>query len=80
MNPVIDFMCSDAGQLLTVAVLFAALALNLLAFALRLFELFRRPETGTGQTASPGADAPMMRRTTGRNWNHDQTMGWRPLV
>ena len=53
MNPVIDFMCSDAGQLLTVAVLFTALALNLLAFALRLFELFRRPDDRDGTDGFP---------------------------
>ena len=42
MNSISDFMCSDAGQRLTLAVLFIALVLNLLAFVLRLCELFRR--------------------------------------
>lgn len=42
MDLISDFMCTDAGQRLTVAVLFIALVLNLLSFALKLFDLFLR--------------------------------------
>lgn len=42
MDLISDFMCADAGQRLTVAVLFIALVLNLLSFALKLFDLFLR--------------------------------------
>jgi len=39
MDLISDFMCADAGQRLTVAVLFIALVLNLLSFALKLLFL-----------------------------------------
>mgnify|MGYP000845748612 FL=1 len=42
MDLISNFMCADAGQRLTVAVLFIALVLNLLSFALKLFDLFLR--------------------------------------
>ena len=42
MDPINDFMCSDAGQRLTLAVLFIALVLNLLSFVLKLCELLDR--------------------------------------
>lgn len=42
MDTISDFMCSDAGQWLTLAVLFIALVLNLLSFVLKLCELFHR--------------------------------------
>lgn len=42
MDLISNFMCADAGQRLTLAVLFIALVLNLLSFVLKLCELFRR--------------------------------------
>ena len=43
MDLISNFMCTDAGQRLTVAVLFIALVLNLLSFALNArFDLFLR--------------------------------------
>ena len=71
MDLISDFMCTDAGQRLTVAVLFIALVLNLLSFALKLFDLFLRSSGQDVKTTSPSKVGPMMRKTTGRDWRHD---------
>lgn len=43
MNPISDFICSGAGQRLTLILLFAALALNLLVLVMKLAELLCHP-------------------------------------
>ena len=39
MNLISDFICSDAGQRLTLILLFAAFALNLIVLVMKLAEL-----------------------------------------
>lgn len=53
MDTISDFMCSDAGQWLTLAVLFIALVLNLFSFVLKLCELFHRSTSRDEVDMSP---------------------------
>lgn len=73
MDLISDFMCADAGQRLTVAVLFIALVLNLLSFALKLFDLFLRSSGQDEEDDFSQQGWSMMRKTTGRDWRHDGT-------
>ncbi|MFY1725187.1 hypothetical protein ACJ8MI_05170 [Bifidobacterium adolescentis] len=58
MNLISDFICSVVGQRLTLILLFAAFALNLLVLVMKLAELFCRPfEADCGEADDfPGRD------------------------
>lgn len=77
MNLISDFICSVVGQRLTLILLFAAFALNLLVLVMKLAELFCRPfEADCGEADDfPVGIGPTVWRTTVRGWHHDGATG-----